>query len=268
MGQARIRECWAELAGQRRKAVIPFITAGFPRARATQAALLGAVEAGSDLIELGVPFSDPLADGPAIQHSSQIALDQQVDLVWLLTEVERFRRRSDTPVLLMGYYNPFLQYGLRTFCTDARSAGVDGLIIPDLPPEEARPLHRCARAASLSMVYLIAPTTTDDRIRSVARRSTDFCYCVSVTGVTGARSKLPSKTLSYLRRVKRLVRKPIVVGFGISTPAHVRTFGRAADGVVVGSALVPILASGGSPKSIRDSIRRALKPLVRAARDL
>jgi tryptophan synthase alpha chain len=248
-----------------RRALIPFFTAGFPSRASTQAALLGALAAGCDIIELGVPFSDPLADGPSIQRSSQAALDSGVDLPWVLEQVQTFRAGSETPVLLMGYFNPLLQYGLAAFCRDARSAGVDGLIVPDLPPEEGEALRRFSKRQRLSLVYMIAPTSTDARIRSIARRSTDICYCVSLTGVTGARLAALGEVQRYLRRVRRQVNVPIVLGFGISTPAQVRRLAPYADGLVVGSALVPVLERGGSARTVRQRVFATLKPLVRAA---
>lgn len=225
--------------------------------------MLAADEAGCDLVEIGVPFSDPLADGPAIQRSSQAALALGVDLPWILDVVSKFRRHSELPVALMGYYNPFLQYGPVAFARDAHQAGVDALIVPDLPPDEAGWLHAAARAHRLSMVYLVAPTSTPARMRYVSKLCTDLCYCVSVTGVTGARAQLGADVQAYLQRARRLVDKPIVVGFGISTPRHVRALTPFADGLVVGSALVPVLERGG--RKLRQNVRTALKPLVRAA---
>jgi len=265
---ARVRETWARRQAEGGRALIPFVTAGFPRRSATIEILRAAADAGCDLIELGVPFSDPLADGPAIQHTSQVAISRGVTLPWILSCVAKARRHVDVPIVLMGYYNPFYSYGLERFCRDAAAAGVDGLIVPDLPPDESADLRRAAGAHDLSLVFLIAPTTTDARVRAVARASTDFCYCVSVTGVTGARRAFAAHTDIYLRRVRRLIRKPVVVGFGVSTPAHVRRLGRWANGVVVGSALVPVLEQAGSNRGLARGLRRFLKPLVQAAHDL
>lgn len=262
---SRIATTWSELEGTGRKALIPFFTAGFPRRQSTLDAIRAAADAGCDLIELGIPFSDPLADGPAIQHSSQVALGNRIDLDWILKQVVRARKSTDVPILLMGYYNPFLQYGLNDFCRDAVSAGVDGVIIPDLPPDEAGDFRQVAARHGLSVVFLIAPTTTSARVRVVAEASTDFCYCVSVTGVTGARSEFQSRTEAYLKRTRRLINKPLVVGFGISKPAQIRRLGRFVDGLVVGSALVPVLKQAESGSLLRKALGRALKPLVRAA---
>jgi tryptophan synthase alpha chain len=264
----RIQNQWHRLATDGQRALIPFITAGFPRPSSTLPALRGADAAGVDFIEIGVPFSDPLADGPAIQHSSQIALERGIELPWILDTVRQFRTESDTPVLLMGYYNPFLQYGVDAICRDARSAGVDGFIVPDLPPDESGPLQKAARGTAMSMVYLIAPNTTRERVGQIQRASTDFCYCVSVTGVTGARQNVAARTIPYLKRVRSWINKPTVVGFGIATPAHVRRLGPWTNGLVVGSALVPVLEACGSGSRLKESIRRRLKPLVHAAHDL
>jgi tryptophan synthase alpha chain len=264
----RIALRFAACRAQGRRALIPFFTAGFPRRAATLTALSAADQAGCDLIEIGVPFSDPLADGPAIQRCSQAALEQGVHPGWILEQVAAFRRRSDTPVLLMGYLNPFLRYGLSAFCRDAHSAGVDGLIVPDLPPDEAVDLQRAARRHGVSMVFLIAPTTTDSRVLYISKQCTDFCYCVSLLGVTGVRAQVGPHVENYLRRVRRLAGKPIVVGFGIATPAHVRRLRPHADGLVVGSALVSVLENGGSGARLKSRLASALKPLVQAAHDL
>lgn len=266
MTSRRLRHRLELCRHERRAALIPFFTAGFPNKAATLEALLAADESGCDLVEIGVPFSDPLADGPAIQRSSQAALQQGVDLHWILDLVRSFRRHSELPVALMGYYNPFLQYGPVAFTRDAQTAGVDALIVPDLPPDEAGALHAAARAHRLSMIYLIAPTSTPMRMRYVSKLCTDLCYCVSVTGVTGARRTVGSEVQAYLRKVRRVVSKPIVVGFGLSTPRHVRALAPYADGLVVGSALVPVLEAGGRGRKLRRSMCSALKPLVRAAR--
>jgi tryptophan synthase alpha chain len=261
----RISDTWAGLRRAHRRALIPFITAGYPNRRTTTAALRAAVDAGADMIEIGVPFSDPLADGPAIQHTSQVALESGIGLGDILRLAEDLRRHTAIPLLLMGYYNPFLRYGAAAFARDAAAAGVDGLIVPDLPPDEGGPFQAALEARGLSIVYLIAPTTTDARVRLVGRRASDFCYCVAVTGVTGARAKVEERTAAYLDRVRRLVKKPIVVGFGVSTPAHVRRLSHHADGVVVGSALVPALQESAKGRTGAAPVARALRPLVAAA---
>jgi len=262
---ARIRDTWKRLRRSGQKALIPFVTAGYPNRATTLLAVRTAADVGADMIELGVPFSDPLADGPAIQRSSQVALERGTQLGDILRTVEAARRHTSIPLLLMGYYNPFLRYGPSAFARDAAAAGVDGLIIPDLPFEEGTGFKAQAEKAGLSMVYLIAPTTTDRRVRDAGRHSTDFCYCVALTGVTGARARIEARTADYLDRVRRLIRKPIVVGFGVSSPAHVRRLRTHADGVVVGSALVPVLEEAAGSRSGGRILARALSPLVEAA---
>jgi tryptophan synthase alpha chain len=262
---ARIRGTWKRLQESGQKALIPFVTAGYPNRATTLLAVRTAADVGADLIELGVPFSDPLADGPAIQHSSEIALKRGTGLGDILRIVEAARRHTSIPLLLMGYYNPFLCYGTRAFARDAAAAGVDGLIIPDLPFEEGEEFKLQAEQAGLSMVYLIAPTTTNRRVREAGRHSTDFCYCVALTGVTGARTNIETRTEDYLDRVRRLIKKPMVVGFGVSSPAHVKRLRAHADGVVVGSALVPVLEQAAKSKNGGRILARALTPLVQAA---
>jgi tryptophan synthase alpha chain len=263
----RIGQLWTRRSGQGARALIPFITAGFPNKSATRVAIASAARAGADMVEIGVPFSDPLADGPAIQRSSQDALRRGVNLPWILETVARVRRDTDLPLVLMGYYNPVLQYGLKAFCRDAVDAGVDGLIVPDLPPDEAAGLRASARKSGLSLVFLSAPTTTQERVKAVARASTDFCYCVTVTGVTGARRSFDARTDAYLRRVRRWVGKPTVAGFGVARAEHVRRLGKWTDGVVVGSALVPVLQGAPAPRRGR-ALEQFLKPLVRAAHEM
>ncbi len=251
----RIGKKFSALRQQGRSALIPYVTPEFPVRGVTVPLVLALEEAGADLIELGVPFSDPIADGPTIQHSSQIALRNGVSLRKILGLVSRVRRDSAIPIILMGYYNSFLRYGLEAFSDDAVDAGVDGLIIPDLPPEEAADLMELQRNRRLSLTFLIAPTTPPKRIQKIDRLSTDFTYCVSVTGVTGARRQLGGngEFRSFLRRVRSHTKKPFVVGFGISRRKQVEEVCRYADGAVVGSALMKSMESC---RSVRGAVRR------------
>lgn len=233
---SRIREKFASLRG--RSALVPFITAGFPEVELIEELVLEMEQAGADLIELGVPFSDPLADGPVIQRASALALKNGVTLHLVLEMVQDIREKSQIPILLMGYFNPILRWGVGEFLEAAREAGVDGLIIPDLPPEEAEELMARSAQVGMSLVFLIAPTTPPQRIKFIDRCSTDFSYCVSLTGVTGPREILPPEIHHFLRRVRQNTEKPFVVGFGISKPEHVEQLAPHADGVVVGSALI------------------------------
>ncbi len=233
-----------------RPLIIPFVTAGFPDKRSTPSVVEAMGLAGADVVEIGIPFSDPLADGPTIQRSSEVALESGMTVAGVLEIVESVRKGDaarDLPIVLMGYFNPLLAYGLERFLDDAKAAGVDGLILPDVPPEEGRDYRAACVERGLSATFLVAPNAPDERIRLVDQFSTHFSYCVTVTGVTGARSDVQGRTLEFLRRVRSLALKPFVVGFGIKEAAHVLELGPHADGVVVGSALIDALSQGGEP---------------------
>lgn len=244
--------------------VIPFITAGFPTRSVFMDAVLSAVDAGAGAVEIGMPFSDPLADGPAIQHSSQVALNAGVDLPEVLRLTERLRRVTEVPIILMGYLNPLLQMGLDQFAKSAAEAGATGTIIPDCPVSEAGPWLAASKRQNLANVFLMAPTTPDERIAVIDRSSSAFSYCVSVAGVTGARGSVASSTKQFLRRVKKIARKPYVVGFGISQPAHITELRSYTHGFVVGSALVKILDENRGART-RVKVGSFIKSLVRAA---
>jgi tryptophan synthase alpha subunit len=210
------------------------------------------VEGGADMLELGVPFSDPLADGATIQRAGFVALRHGVTTSACLEAVRELRARGlEVPVLLMGYYNPILACGPEAFAADAAAAGVDGLIVVDLPPEEAGLLQEACRARGLDLVYLLAPTSTAERVALVARQASGFIYCVSVTGVTGARSSLPPELPAFIERVRRQTTLPLAVGFGISSREHVEAVGRIAEVAVVGSALIDVIDS--SPAQEREA---------------
>jgi tryptophan synthase alpha chain len=239
---SRISMRFQELVQQGRRALIMYLTVGFPQRDSTTELVLALVEAGADMIELGVPCSDPLADGATVQRATQVALANGVSVSSCLDTVRDLRQRGVVvPILLMGHYNPLLQYGLDHFCADAADSGVDGLIVPDLPPEEARPLHVACRAHGLDMIFMLAPTSTDERIGQVANLATGFIYCVARTGTTGARATLPAELPEFLGRVRSVTQLPLAVGFGISEPSHARQVAKVADGVIVGSALVAIV---------------------------
>jgi tryptophan synthase alpha chain len=251
------------LAGRgTRPLVVPYLTAGYPAATETVDLLRALEEGGADAIEVGLPFSDPLADGPVIQAASQRALEGGITWQRTLDLVATFRRTSQLPLLFMGYVNPILARGAAATMTEAAAAGVDGLIVPDLPPEESGPFHEPAVAAGLSWVPLAAPTSTDARLSRIDALATHFNYCVSLTGVTGARAELPADLSAYLERARRVFTKPFVVGFGISRPEHVARVVPPAAGVVVGSALLAALAveSDGAGR------RRRARDLVRSLR--
>jgi tryptophan synthase alpha chain len=224
----------------KRAAFIPFIVAGDPDLKTTEALVLKIAECGADIIELGIPFSDPLADGPTIQTASQRALKNGVHVKEILGMAERLKG-IDTPLILMTYFNPVFQYGLRSFAEDCRRSGINGVIIPDVPPEEARPWVLEAKSLNLDTIFLLAPTSSTERIKLASRYSRGFLYYVSVTGVTGARGKLPDEMEAAIGQIRKYSRKPVAVGFGISTPDQVKEVSRLADGVIVGSAIVKII---------------------------
>lgn len=229
------------------KKLVPFITAGFPRLEDTVPLVLAAERAGAHMVEIGMPFSDPLADGPVIQQASQAALANGVTVAWILDAAAQIRERSQVPIVLMGYINPLLNMGLETFLIKAREAGVDGLIIPDLPPEEGASFFKQARSMGLSTIYLVAPNTCDDRIGQLGREAEDLLYAVSILGVTGSTLAGREQLDQYLDRVRAVSEVPFVVGFGISTPEDVRRAAAKADGVVVGSALLTRLQEAADP---------------------
>ncbi len=220
------------------KALIIFITAGYPSLDATYKLILEFSRIGVDIIELGVPFSDPIADGPVIQEASQVALNKKVNLIDILKLVRRARKKTGVPICLMTYYNPVFCFGERKFVKMARAAGVDGLLIPDLPPEEAGVLLESANKFDLDVIFFISPTTTLKRIKSIAKVSKGFIYYISLTGTTGARKNLPKDLVSNIGTVKKNTSKPICVGFGISLPRQVKQIFSIADGVIIGSAVV------------------------------
>ncbi len=206
------------------------------------------------MIEVGIPFSDPLADGPVIQHSSETAIANGATVSLILDRVREAREKTGIPIILMGYINPILRYGMENFLREAHDAGVDGVIIPDLPPEESGEFRTLSRRYGVSNVFLIAPTTTDERIAVIDALSTDFSYCVSVTGVTGSPLSEQNSLSLFLDRVRRNTKKPFVVGFGISTKDQVDRIVRSADGVVIGSALVSAI---GTARSVPEAAETA-----------
>lgn len=244
----RIDKTLREAIKAGRPILAPFITVGYPDLDTSIEIAEAALQSGADLIELGVPFSDPLAEGPTIQMSSQHALQQGITLQGCIDAARRLREREpDAPVLLMGYYNPFLRPGLERFVDEAADAGVDGLIVPDLPPEEAGPLHEICLRHGMHLVPLLAPTSTTDRIKRACQQAGGFIYCVSLTGVTGARAGLREGLADLVDRIRNETDLPILVGFGISTPAHVKEVSGFADGAAFGSALIDAIA--GAPRA-------------------
>jgi tryptophan synthase alpha chain len=237
----RIAERFARRKSEGRAAFVPFLTAGDPSLDRTVEIAVGLEAAGADVLELGVPFSDPIADGPVIQRSSERALARGVTLAAVLDAVRRIRERSELPLLLFSYFNPLLQYGLERLAEDAAEAGVDGVLVTDLPPEEGADWIAAARSADIDTVFLAAPTSPPERLERVAEASRGFVYAVSRTGVTGERQALSDEARPLVERLHELTDVPVALGFGLSTPEHVAEAAQVADGVVVGSALVRFL---------------------------
>jgi len=240
----RIGDRFRKLAGETRAGLVTFLSCGDPDAETFATILAGLPKAGADLIEVGVPFSDPMADGPAIQASGQRALKAGMTLRKTLAIVRDFRARDpETPIVLMGYYNPIYRYGGEKFCADAKAAGVDGLITVDLPPEEEAELYDFARAAGLDTISLTAPTTDDRRMPVVLGRARGFVYHVAIAGITGTKSAAISAVTEMVQRIRRHTRLPVAVGFGIKTPEQAAEVARVAEAAVVGSALVSRVAA-------------------------
>jgi tryptophan synthase alpha chain len=261
----RIEKCFAALRAAGEMGIVAYITAGDPSLDATLEFVLALEEAGTDVIELGVPFSDPLADGPTIQRASERALKSGASLPKILELVSRIRRSSQIPLVLFSYYNPILQMGLETFAAAASDAGVDGVLATDLSPEESVEYRRILAMHHLDTIFLCAPTSTDERLASIAACSSGFLYLVSRTGVTGAKDTLPDDLPSLLRRVRNFTTLPIAVGFGISLPGHVTLLGGLADAAVVGSSLVAEIEHAKTPQQAASALRERIRTLKEAA---
>ena len=268
---SRLQSRFAELKQQNRAALVTFVTAGDPDYATSLSILKGLPAAGADVIELGMPFTDPMADGPAIQLANIRALGGHQDMVKTLQMVREFRAdNSDTPLVLMGYFNPIHHYGVPRFIEEAKAAGVDGLIVVDLPPEHNEDLCDPAQAAGLDFIRLTTPTTDDVRLPTVLNGSSGFVYYVSVAGVTGAGAATLEHVEQAVARLRRHTDLPISIGFGIRTPEHAATIARLADGVVVGSALIDQIANASSPQQAIDGVLglcRELAEGVRGARN-
>jgi tryptophan synthase alpha chain len=234
------------LRGQGRRALIPFVMAGDPSLDLTASFLERLASAGADVLEVGVPFSDPIADGPVNARAAHRALLGGTTLAGVLEMVAGVRPRLGRPVVLLSYYNPILRFGLEAFCRRAAAAGADGVVIPDLPPDEGAALAQMAEPEGLDVVFLAAPTSTDERLAQVAAASRGFVYCVSLTGVTGVRADVAADVGGLVARIRRLTALPVCVGFGVSTPEHARQVAAVADGVIVGSAIVTIVEREGA----------------------
>jgi len=262
----RISNRFAELRASGELGIVAYITAGDPTLEATLHFVLALAEAGSDVIELGVPFSDPLADGPTIQRASERALKAGASLAGVLDLVRRIRQSSQIPLVLFSYYNPILQMGLEKFASAAASAGADGVLATDLTPEESEDYRRILAAHRLDTIFLGAPTSTDERLAKIAACSAGFLYLISRTGVTGAKDALPDDLPALLRRARSVTQLPIAVGFGISLPGHVSVLGGLADAAVVGSALVSEIERAPSVEAAAAALGERIRALKQAAR--
>jgi tryptophan synthase alpha chain len=251
---SRINEAFARLKIENKKGFIPFITAGDPDLSSTCTLIIDLARLGAAVIELGVPFSDPMADGPVIQRASERALRHGFGLREVLETVHEARRQADVPIVLFSYFNPLLQFGAEKLADEARGAGIDGILVTDLAPEEAGEFASMLRAKDLDMIFLVAPTSTDARLRLVAERASGFIYAISRAGVTGAREQMSAEAEKLVGRVRRISDLPVAVGFGISKPEHVADVWRYADAAVVGSAIVAEMEQARSPA---DAVSRA-----------
>jgi tryptophan synthase alpha chain len=257
----RITKKFERLRREDRKAFLPYITAGDPDLATTEDLIIALDEAGADVIELGVPFSDPMADGPVIQRASERALKNPIGVADILPVVERVRRKSEVPILLFSYFNPLLQFAREGLGSKLKEAGVDGVLVTDLIPEEAAAFVAQMRQAELDTVFLVAPTSTDDRIKLIAENSSGFIYIVARTGVTGMRENISAEVRSIVERVRRYSTLPVAVGFGISKPEHVRDVWSYADGAVVGSRLVLEIENNLSSPRLVESVAQLTREL-------
>jgi len=237
-----------------RTALIPYVTVGYPDTATTLKVVSLLAGSGCDIIELGIPFSDPLADGATIQRASYEALRQGITTHLCLEVAKELRQQVEIPMVFMTYYNPVLKFGLEQFCSKCAEMGIDGLIIPDLPPEEGHELEESAGGHGLDLIYLLSPSSTEERIQLVVGRASGFVYLVSLTGVTGTRDELPPELEGFVGRVRASTEKPLCVGFGVSTPEQAQRIAKVADGVIVGSRIIQLLDEDKSLKNVRSFI--------------
>lgn len=266
LNSSRISKRFADLCASGEIGIVAYITAGDPSLDATLKFVLALAEAGADVIELGVPFSDPLADGPTIQRASERALKSGTTLAGVLELVRRVRQSSQVPLVLFSYYNPILQMGLEKFSVTAAQSGADGVLATDLTPEESAEYQRILHAHHLDTIFLAAPTSNDERLKIITAASSGFLYLISRTGVTGAKDTLPDDLPYLLRRARQFTQLPIAVGFGISLPGHVSVLGGLADAAVVGSALVSEIENAASPDAAAQALRARVQKLKEAGR--
>jgi tryptophan synthase alpha chain len=258
---SRIDDTFASLKERGEKGLVVYLTAGDPDASSSLSYLRAAADGGADILEVGVPFSDPMADGPTIQAASRRALGSGMNTARALSMVRELRKTHAVPVVFFGYFNPFFRYGIDRFCRDARAAGADGVLVVDLPEEESAEMAPSVRRAGMDWIPLASPTSSPERIRRAVDSGSGFLYLISVTGITGARKALPPEVATWARAVKREISLPVAVGFGISTPDMARSAARFADAVVVGSACVKIVEEHGASRTGTDALRRFVRAL-------
>jgi tryptophan synthase alpha chain len=260
----RIDVLFKRLKKERKKALIVYITAGDPSLRVTERLMAELEKCGTDLIELGIPFSDPLADGPTIQKASQRALLKGVDIRSILKTARRARKKAKLPTVFMTYYNPVFRYGLENFVRDSKASGIDGVIVPDLPPEEAKELIDISKKRDFAVIFLAAPTSTKKRLEVIASKSRGFIYYVSLTGTTGARKRLPGDIIKHVSGLKRITKKPVCVGFGVSNASQAGRIARIADGVIVGSAVIKIIEANIGKSTLYKNVGRFVRGIAEA----
>ncbi|MFO7951904.1 MAG: tryptophan synthase subunit alpha [Bacillota bacterium] len=250
----RIESSFKELKNSGDKGVIPYLTVGYPSLEITEELVMALAESGATMVELGVPFSDPVADGPVIQAASMRSLQNKTTLADVLSLAKRLREKLTIPLLIMTYYNPVYAYGIERFIKEIKNSGIDGVIVPDLPLEESGPLAGSLKKENVQFIYMLSPTSTGQRIITTVQKASGFIYCVSTAGVTGARDTIPEEGLNLLARIRKLSKLPLALGFGISTPQQVTALGEDADAVIIGSAIIKLIEEGGSKDQIKDRI--------------
>ncbi|MBN2096950.1 MAG: tryptophan synthase subunit alpha [Candidatus Omnitrophica bacterium] len=260
----RIDGKFRQLRREKKKAFVAFITAADPNLSTTEKLALAFERLGVDILELGVPFSDPLADGPVIQAASRRALRNKVNLGVIFKLIKRLRKKIELPIVLLTYYNIIFHAGLKNFVQAAKNSGADGVVVPDLPVEEAGDLIKISKMNNFATIFLLAPTSSASRIKRIAASSTGFIYYVSLTGTTGMRKKLPPELISRLRQLKGLTRKPVCVGFGVSGSAQAKSLARVADGVIVGSAIIKVIEKHLGKKDLVQRVTRFVSSLRKA----
>lgn len=261
----RIDRAFNKLKRSGKKAFIAYITAGDPNIDITERLIYSLAEAGVDILEVGIPFSDPLADGPTIQSASERALKNKINIPKILQLLKRIRKHTEIPICLMTYFNPVFKFGQRQLPLKMYQVGIDGIIVPDLPPEEAVILMDSCRRNQIDLIFLLSPTSSEHRMRLISKHSNGFIYLVSLTGVTGTRDRLPSEIRDNIKKIRSITNKPVCVGFGISNPKQARSVAKYSDGVIVGSAIIKIIEQNlGKSKLLLQNVHNFTKQLVDA----